>query len=411
MTKRAKNHVPHMRKSFNTTPEVNADDDMIYDYFGEETEKESVSGQQQGTVTPFSIHRIIVHKMHLKFSNKTRNETDIINEIIKTVNIKYGQTREHFENCTQSTPISSDYSSSSSMDEFGTGNTSQSKNYEFQIIVYLQKIYSNDTFLSFLNIQESSFRINKVIFYHRPGEIFAVTVGSTWQVIQPFSCYDFPYEISGRLTSTEGSLQETLKPLTGNVRSTKTTKKNASLFDQLNNVRYNVVKEVRQDSSIHWLNEFSWEDKTLTKIRFGVAYIRIEKCIKPENIPQILNHFSLICNKQDTLTYPDADIEKHVSDLPMIRPIPPDVVQLANERLCKLLFGFFHNTKTSTKLYDLALSHKHVENFLLASSFQLIYENGHGISYCVQEFSRCPTALELCSTLREKCKELSISDY
>ncbi len=355
-----------------------------------------------GTAQHFSIHRLPVESLRSRFKTNL-SEVELIERIIKEINEKQTETRMKFENRDASLPIPN-------IEDNGTSEN-DNLTFGYQVLVYVQKLEQRDDFLFNFKVYDNTVRLNKIVFYYRPEDIYALTIGQTWQATQMYSCYDFPCHISGRLTSTEGNTQEIAMHLTGNVRVSKSIKKNPTSFDKLKTVMLNVIKPLREKCSLYRLNEFKNCD-TQTKLQIGLAYVRIKKRTDLKYLPEILDHFTKICNEKPTYKMGSGgkSIEISTNDFPYIHGVSGEDAREAENNLYELIKGFMHNTKKEQiKKFDIVDKYKddkYKDDFYNADEFKLIYDNKGTLT----KFNSCPTASQIFSKIKESCTDLSGND-
>ncbi|CAL8084943.1 unnamed protein product [Orchesella dallaii] len=390
----------------------NATEPLVFEHEDDDTDMDKL----EEAVDPFSIHRLNLDKLRSN-SIPDLSEEKLVEQLMKDINSTFGKD----SNITFEKRIPRNHSENQSDND---------NNFNFIVVTYVQKITQRDKFLRQLQIYETVQRVNNIVFYIRSDEIFAITTGQSWPKIQDYCCRNFPYIISGRIASREGSYQESLKPLTGNVIMQKTTKKIATLFDQLSNIRYNSTKEIRSNASIFWLKEFKHKNTSSSqeeveeeenpsspsssaptstssstqrkiKLTLGMAYLRIQKQMKLQNVPELLDHFSKICRNEETFSFPSKIKEIQHDDFQKITPAPNSIFQEGEEHILSIFYKFIHNERQDI-LKEFELCDKHVEDFYMSSNFTLKY-NGD----MLENFPKIPLVIDVFRALKRKCEQLT----
>lgn len=348
---------------------------------------------QRETAQHFSIHRLPVDSLRIRF-RPNLSEMELIKEIMQEINEKLKtENKTEFENKEGSLPSADTNANGASEDDISFG---------YQVLVYVQKLEHRDDFLANFKVNEKTIRLNKIVFYHRVGDIYALTIGPTWQATQAYSCYNFPCQISGRLTSTEGNTQEIAMHLTGNVRVSTAIKKNPTLFDKLKTVIQNAIKPLREDCSLYRLKEFRNTTDNQVKLQIGLAYVRIKKRMDLKNLPEILDHFTKICNGENTRRVPDGNIEIETNDFPYIHGVSGEEASEAENSLYELIRQFMHNENVELiKKFDIVDKYK--DDFYNAEGYKLTYQNKGSTYKELADFRSCPTAFQIFSAIRENC--------
>jgi hypothetical protein len=128
----------------------------------------------------------------------------------------------------------------------------------YKVKVFVQVVQEPIAFLKTYGVDRAKQLIKQLIFHFRSGEIFAVTTGSGWNVVQWCSDFDFPGKFAARLLSERGLLESTKKGIVGTESTHRRTHKleqEANPFDLLEFCT-TYTAEIRENASILRLSCF-----------------------------------------------------------------------------------------------------------------------------------------------------------
>ncbi len=261
----------------------------------------------------------------------------------------------------------------------------------FTMCIYAQIIRSTSRLSSWLNELGSKEslgvqRVHYLFFLFRERkigekifkEVFALTTGQAFRVVQRFSDYRFPINVARRLMDPE--IQKSKKrPIVGSVLLlTEVLKQGAEVSetDQVDKLFARAKFEFRNDSSIFRLSFFqNSKGKQLARgmgAEIGLGLVRFSKEIHPNDFPAILHHLSEIACKQKTYCAGKDKKEEVDSEefdfLDNFQPTDFTRVPELNRTLVAVLADFFFR---NVVLPPFDFCHKHRSDFFQATRYIL----------------------------------------
>jgi len=291
---------------------------------------------------------------------------------------------------------------------------------EYAVRVLTQTVQKRIGLLSAFGISKSTTIIHNLIFYHRPGEIFALTTGQAWHCIQWCSDYDFPAQIAARLLSEEGQLETNNKGLVGNQVSSRRTRKaheQKNPFEILE-LCTSFSAKLRNNCSLR--NFLAFKSHPDAKISVTLAAIRFKKRLDAADFPVILSHFSVISKGERTFVYagPRADLNRPSTSNVPSSPAQAEPIQekdthahlnsltrvstdsskcldtLLSSLICEALLQNPPNFPQG-QMSSFAICHKHYEEFYSARVVNLHYKG-----QIIKVYHHVPSLDEILEELR-----------
>lgn len=147
---------------------------------------------------------------------------------------------------------------------------------------------------------------NAIIFYYRPGCVFAVTKRNSWRVVQRYADFEFPLKIAEMLLNQNGSNCLLLKHVLGENVTSQSLKYNPTPIpsDPLDPVICTkFIASLEKNSTLLQLDLFKNNATSQSDINVavGLGYIRIAKEFAPHEWIQILDHLDFICKKNEAV--------------------------------------------------------------------------------------------------------------
>ncbi len=211
-------------------------------------------------------------------------------------------------------------------------------------------------------------------------EIFALTTGNGYRVVQKFSDYDFPLKIAKRLMEPKIH-RATKRPVVGPVlQLSEILKQNAEVLesDSLDKFFERTNLPFRKDSSIFNLQFFqNKKGQPLVKgmnADITLSLVRLSKEIAPENYPDILHHFSRIANQEKTICFGKKEKEEKDSEefgfLEHFKPVDFTLTPQLNKALIQKIFDFIYH---DVEFPPLDFCHKHRNDYFQSPEFTLLH--------------------------------------
>lgn len=231
---------------------------------------------------------------------------------------------------------------------------------------------------------ETATKINYLFFLYReessqhPRELFSLTTGDAWRVVQKFSDYTFPPCIARRLLDASKISISNERFLVGDTLSLERTARNFSSPEKpLDSLVTSMRCLTRATSSLFHLPCFREGNKLLlTNFEIGAGGIRICKLLPMASYPSILHLFSTIIQGKTTSCYTDPP-QKETDDpgfnfLDYFTPASSSKIKELKQVLQRMVWEAFQ--KKSAPLLD--FRHKFSSSYSKASSFSLHYREG-----------------------------------
>jgi hypothetical protein len=298
--------------------------------------------------------------------------------------------------------------------------------FQFKLRIYAQTIRPNSRLSQWITKDlksEGHFetqRVNFVFFLFRARkigekrikEIFALTTGQAYRVVQKFSDYRFPIAVAKRLMNPK-ILQSQKRPLVGSViLLTEVLKKGTDVSDSdvVDKLFARVKFAFREDSSIFALSCFqNKKGQPLPRgmsAEIGLGLVRIVKEISPQDYPEVLHHLSEIACKQETIcTNEKKTIEKNSKDFDFLENFQPadfSLVPRLNKSLVQAIRNYICN---DNDLPPFDFCHKQRSDFFKATEFTLQADGKE-----VEKWDSPPTAKTVMASLKGKVGKKKVSE-
>ncbi len=288
----------------------------------------SVQPAERKEVQHLGIHYLDVPRIEKYFSQETnQNLQDLIARVVDFYNCSLGKSGRKYEEITLTNL-----------------NWKAQTFVPFQIRIYSQVVEAVSRLSKWLrgagasNVSTAR-TVHHVFFLYREEEIFALTTGQAFHVIQKFSDYRFPTNIARRLMDPDVH-QTKKRPIVGSILiMTELMKQNVpvSPSDVIDKLILKIQLKFRQDSSIYTIpcfcNKKGNPPRGGVSAEFGPGLVRISKDLEIDDYPAILNHFSRIARGKKTVCFgEDNRKETDSEDLDFL-----DHFQLADFRLVSRL--------------------------------------------------------------------------
>jgi len=299
----------------------------------------------------------------------------------------------------------------------------------FNTRIFVQAAQEPVAFLSAYGIKRFKQLIHQVIFHYRSGEIFAVTTGSGFHVVQWIADFDFPGKFAARLLSKKGLLESTKKGIVGTEsvhRRTHKSEQEANPFDLLEFCT-TYTAEFRNKASILQLScfqnkrartqqsvstnqdefgstqQFSCSSSAFAssglsdasqasgtpsasrpdrlynalkrvKVVVSLSSIRIRKPLHPCDLPSILSVMSKISRGDASLDLDGKLEEDSTAHLKYVSIVHSEVGAELDLLLSRMFRAALADDEKLKDLEDFALSHRLYTNFTNGRDFTLQYK-------------------------------------
>jgi hypothetical protein len=264
----------------------------------------------------------------------------------------------------------------------------------FQLTAYVQKTETTTGLAKWvkqLNDKEdlTTRKVDYVFFFYRQieapdktvrSEIFALSSGQAYRVVQKFSDYRFPVQIARRLCAPK-PLSSKQRPLVGRVLMyAEILKEGVTVSDTeaLDKLFQRVKFGFRPNASIFRIPCFQTsKGKSLSRgmaVEIGLGLVRLSRKISPDGYVQVLQHFSRIAAKEKTTCFPqkkENEVDSEEFDfLEYVHPIDFSLMPQLNKTVKRFVYAAVVNDE-EFPAFDFC--HKHLSDYFHGDSHQLRY--------------------------------------
>lgn len=293
----------------------------------------------------------------------------------------------------------------------------------FQISIYVQVDKTRSRITSWLKnlgtkmVLEAQ-HVHYLFFFYRVRylekqqikEIFTLTTGQAWHVVQKFSDYDFPTKFAKRLMAP-AILRSKKRPITGDIIQLSEILKNGaeiSVSDAIDKLFLRVKLNFRNDASIFSLSCF--QNKKGDPLARGIGaeigrgLVRLSKDLAPEDYLEILNHFATIAHGERTECFNTKETECDSTQLDFLehfRSVDFELAFRLNKALIEMFSNFIYYGEDSPALN---FCHKHYNDYFQANEYTLWYDEKS-----LKEWEFPPATEEVFEIVKGRIVEMKVS--
>ncbi len=292
----------------------------------------------------------------------------------------------------------------------------------FQMRVYVQTIQTTSrlsSWLQGLGTQENLVvqRVQYLFFLFREREInkkphkeiFALTTGQAWWVVQKFSSYEFPIQIVKRLMNPE-LFAVKKRALVGSVLMMSEVLKQeteVSDSDSVDKLFTRAKFGFRKDASIFTLSCFQTaKGNPLARgmsAEIGLGLVRLTKNLSMESYPEVLHLFSqIVHNEKTSCTDGTNETDSLAFEfLEHFQPTSFTKVPQLEKALVEILSAYMYQ---GAQLPAFDFCHKYRSGYFQADTYRLLVD-----SVKVAKWDLPPSAAVVMEALKARCVEKKIT--
>jgi hypothetical protein len=301
---------------------------------------------------------------------------------------------------------------------------------EFEVMVFVQVIPKTVSFLRGYGVKEQSQIVHGIVFHYRVDEIFAVTSGAGWNVVEKVSDFEFSGQLAARILSVQGSLESTKKGLVGNDTVSRKTHKRAEAESPFALLEFcmNYKAELRETACVFKLSCFQktssnddddeesnneeTEDQAPVastypnansemrpvcgiKVTVNLRSVRILRRFKPSDILGILSFFSQISKGLPTTDIYGMEEKNSSAHINYLSPVSKETSDNLDRTLVRMIHDALWDRVRLDALDNFDFIHKLCDRFFDGEMFTLNF----GRSKVRVWENRPPTCREVATAL------------